>query len=435
MPRPSPLVRPRTVTRRSVVLAMALGAGLVGVGVPALAQTTPDASDLAARLAELDAKTLALGEQIAAAQESLAARRAELAAAVASADDADDAAQRAEEAAVTQAAEVDALVAASYGGARTTRLSAVLVSDSPQDLLDRMTALDLLGEDSGERLAAATAARAEADRVAAEAGAARETAAAAEQRAVAVQQDVAARRAELETQSAQARTLLAELQAQVAAERAAAERAAAERAAAERAGSANRASRAPASRAPAPAPRAPASRAPASPAPASRAPAPAAAPATAAVAQLAASERAQTTRASRATAVRNSLFAQPTVGRFTSGYGPRGGRLHAGVDLANSIGTPIWSVSDGTVIDAGPANGYGQWVRVRHTDGTVSLYGHIDSYLVRTGDSVGAGQQIATMGNRGQSTGPHLHLEIHPGGADSSTVDPRRWLADRGVII
>ena len=137
-------------------------------------------------------------------------------------------------------------------------------------------------------------------------------------------------------------------------------------------------------------------------------------------------------RASR-TLDRSALVAQPTVGTFTSGYGPRGGSLHGGIDIANSVGTPIVSVASGVVVDAGPAQGFGQWVRVRHEDGTISTYGHVETINTSVGAQVAAGQLIATMGNRGQSSGPHLHLEIEvPGGGK---VDPRGWLAQRGVSV
>lgn len=123
---------------------------------------------------------------------------------------------------------------------------------------------------------------------------------------------------------------------------------------------------------------------------------------------------------------------RPAEGRLTSGFGPRGGTNHNGIDIANKIGTPIKAVTDGEVINAGPAQGFGQWVRVRHTDGTISVYGHIDTYGVKVGQRVKAGEQIATMGNKGQSTGPHLHLEIIQGG---KKIDPLPWLRARGVAI
>jgi biotin carboxyl carrier protein len=119
-------------------------------------------------------------------------------------------------------------------------------------------------------------------------------------------------------------------------------------------------------------------------------------------------------------------------GRVTSGFGARWGRQHAGLDIAAPIGTPIRVPFDGVVIDSGPASGFGLWVRVRHDDGTITVYGHINRALVGEGDRVRAGEVIAEVGNRGRSTGPHLHLEvIRP---DGTKIDPRRWLDDRGVL-
>ncbi len=138
-------------------------------------------------------------------------------------------------------------------------------------------------------------------------------------------------------------------------------------------------------------------------------------------------------RAEREARLQQPLFVMPTKGIFTSGFGYRWGVLHAGIDLANSIGTPIRAVSDGVVIDAGPTAGYGMWVKLRHADGTVTLYGHVNTTLVSVGQRVMAGDQIATMGNRGNSTGPHLHFEVLLGG--TQRVDPVPWLAKRGLSV
>ncbi|MFF5990681.1 MULTISPECIES: M23 family metallopeptidase [Prauserella] len=122
----------------------------------------------------------------------------------------------------------------------------------------------------------------------------------------------------------------------------------------------------------------------------------------------------------------------PTTGVITSTYGPRWGSIHYGLDIANSIGTPIVSVLDGVVISSGPASGFGLWVRVRHDNGTITVYGHINETLVYVGQRVAAGEQIATVGNRGQSTGPHLHFEVHK---DGYKIDPLVWLRANGVAI
>ena len=138
-------------------------------------------------------------------------------------------------------------------------------------------------------------------------------------------------------------------------------------------------------------------------------------------------------RAQREARLQQPLFVMPVKGIFTSGFGYRWGVLHAGIDLANSIGTPIHAVSDGVVIAAGPTAGYGMWVKLRHADGTVTLYGHVNTTMVSVGERVMAGDQIATVGNRGNSTGPHLHFEVLLGG--SQRVDPVPWLAKRGLSV
>ncbi|MBN9745244.1 MULTISPECIES: M23 family metallopeptidase [Amycolatopsis] len=123
----------------------------------------------------------------------------------------------------------------------------------------------------------------------------------------------------------------------------------------------------------------------------------------------------------------------PAHGTFTSGFGARWGTSHLGIDIANSIGTPIYAASDGTVIQAGPASGFGLWVRIQLDDGTIQVYGHMNSFSVREGQKVKCGQQIAEIGNRGESTGPHLHFEVWQDG--TKKIDPRPWLAARGVNV
>ncbi len=78
----------------------------------------------------------------------------------------------------------------------------------------------------------------------------------------------------------------------------------------------------------------------------------------------------------------------PTRGVVTSNFGPRWGAMHDGLDIANRIGTPVVSVMDGVVAEAGPASGFGLWVKIVHTDRTTAIYGHINSYSVRAGQRV-----------------------------------------------
>ena len=149
-------------------------------------------------------------------------------------------------------------------------------------------------------------------------------------------------------------------------------------------------------------------------------------------AQRAAEDAKRAAEAEQARAAK-AAFVKPAEGTFTSGFGARWGSTHKGVDIANSIGTPIKSVAAGKVITAGPASGFGQWVRVQHDDGTVTVYGHINTIDVSVGQKVAAGEQIATMGNKGQSTGPHLHFEVLQGG--SSKINPLPWLQERGIAL
>jgi murein DD-endopeptidase MepM/ murein hydrolase activator NlpD len=125
----------------------------------------------------------------------------------------------------------------------------------------------------------------------------------------------------------------------------------------------------------------------------------------------------------------------PATGRVTSCYGPRWGTMHSGLDIAAPIGTPIFAPEAGVVVDAGPASGFGQAVYVEHADGTITLYGHVNRFFVSPGQTVTAGQQIAEVGNRGQSTGPHLHFEVHTGGLYANRVNPTPWLTSRGISI
>ena len=132
-------------------------------------------------------------------------------------------------------------------------------------------------------------------------------------------------------------------------------------------------------------------------------------------------------------AARAPLFTKPAEGAFTSGFGMRWGSMHNGVDIANTPGTPIRAVAAGTVIDSGPAQGFGNWIRIRHEDGSISVYGHMQSLYVAVGEVVQPGQLIAGMGSEGFSTGSHLHFEIWSDGATPS--DPAPWLAARGINL
>jgi hypothetical protein len=129
----------------------------------------------------------------------------------------------------------------------------------------------------------------------------------------------------------------------------------------------------------------------------------------------------------------DSVFVRPAVGRLTSVFGVRWGVAHRGIDIANKIGTPIYALTDGVVQESGPATGFGLWVVLKHPDGTSSVYGHINRSFVREGEKVKAGEQIAEVGNRGYSTGPHLHLEIWD--ASGNKINPIPWLQRHGIVF
>jgi murein DD-endopeptidase MepM/ murein hydrolase activator NlpD len=83
------------------------------------------------------------------------------------------------------------------------------------------------------------------------------------------------------------------------------------------------------------------------------------------------------------------------------------------------------------VVQAGPASGFGLAVAIQHGDGTITLYGHVNQMFVSVGQAVTTGEQIAEVGNRGHSTGPHLHIEVTtPAG---TKINPKPWLDGHGV--
>lgn len=111
--------------------------------------------------------------------------------------------------------------------------------------------------------------------------------------------------------------------------------------------------------------------------------------------------------------------------RYTSPFGRRWGRLHAGIDMAGPVGTPIFSTGDGVVTYAGWQSGYGKVIKIRHELGTQTVYGHLNRIGVKAGQKVSRGERIGDMGNTGRSTGPHLHYEVH---VDGAPVNPMKFI-------
>jgi murein DD-endopeptidase MepM/ murein hydrolase activator NlpD len=115
----------------------------------------------------------------------------------------------------------------------------------------------------------------------------------------------------------------------------------------------------------------------------------------------------------------------PVHGTLTSGFGPRWGRMHEGIDIAGASGTPIAAAATGTVISAGWSGGYGQLVVLDHGNGLSTAYAHLSSIAVSAGQTVPQGSVVGGMGTTGSSTGVHLHFEVRVNG---SAVDPLGYL-------
>lgn len=122
-------------------------------------------------------------------------------------------------------------------------------------------------------------------------------------------------------------------------------------------------------------------------------------------------------------------YSWPAQGVLTSNYGWRWGRLHRGIDIAAPIGTPIVAAASGKVVGAGWHGGYGNLVKLEHADGSVTYYAHVNRILVTHGQKIKQGEIIAEMGSTGNSTGSHLHFEIHL--QDRTIVNPLALLGSR----
>jgi murein DD-endopeptidase MepM/ murein hydrolase activator NlpD len=123
----------------------------------------------------------------------------------------------------------------------------------------------------------------------------------------------------------------------------------------------------------------------------------------------------------------------PVDGWITSNFGARSSpftgepSIHKGIDVAAPIGTPIYAPADGVVIFSGKRNGFGNFVMIAHGYGVVTGYGHNAQNLVSPGQVIRRGDQIATVGQSGRSTGPHLHYEVAINGRP---IDPKKFILD-----
>jgi murein DD-endopeptidase MepM/ murein hydrolase activator NlpD len=119
-------------------------------------------------------------------------------------------------------------------------------------------------------------------------------------------------------------------------------------------------------------------------------------------------------------------YVWPVLGPVTSPFGWRWGRMHEGIDIAASSGTPIRAAASGTVIHAGWLGGYGNLTVIDHGGGVATAYGHQSSLAAGSGAFVAQGQVIGYIGSTGHSTGPHLHFEVRVNGVPQ---DPLGYLS------
>jgi murein DD-endopeptidase MepM/ murein hydrolase activator NlpD len=116
----------------------------------------------------------------------------------------------------------------------------------------------------------------------------------------------------------------------------------------------------------------------------------------------------------------------PVNGTLNSRFGPRWGSFHSGIDIGVASGTGVMAAASGRVVLASYSNyGYGNYVIVRHSDGSETLYAHLSRIYVSLGQQVGQGEFIGAVGCTGWCTGPHLHFEVRIGGV---AVDPLPYL-------
>lgn len=126
----------------------------------------------------------------------------------------------------------------------------------------------------------------------------------------------------------------------------------------------------------------------------------------------------------------SSVMIWPTEGSISSGFGWRWGRVHKGIDIAASIGTPVWAADSGVVEFAGwDDSGYGNMIDIRHHNGFITRYAHLSDIYAQQGSLVNQSQVIGAVGSTGNSTGPHLHFEIIP--LSGVAVDPISYLIKR----
>jgi murein DD-endopeptidase MepM/ murein hydrolase activator NlpD len=142
-------------------------------------------------------------------------------------------------------------------------------------------------------------------------------------------------------------------------------------------------------------------------------------------------------RAARAKALARSYKRPTSHYRITATFGSGGGYWssgrHTGLDFATDAGRTVGAVAAGTVVEAGWAGAYGQQIVIKHAGGVRTSYSHLSRISVEKGDRVTPGQAIGAVGSSGNTTGPHLHLEVLK--PDDTPIDPMVWLRRHGVRV
>lgn len=131
------------------------------------------------------------------------------------------------------------------------------------------------------------------------------------------------------------------------------------------------------------------------------------------------------TKKAPSTAATGKLAKPFSRGTYSSGFGRRWGRMHEGVDWSMPVGSPVYAADGGTVVSASYDGAYGYSILINHGNGLKTRYAHNSKLLVKPGDKVFKGQKIASSGNSGRSTGPHLHFEVIKNG---SVVNPMKYI-------